>query len=187
MRLRCGSFTRVTLVRSADDFFAVFGNPRAPVCCFCRGRGPGVTRVGWSDRFLMTAAPLHSYGHTYPATDFWLLDRAKPLALACSGTWGFTAGSGRADAATRSTGGAYRRRDALLPQLDFIQEFGFVLRGLQPKIDPSCIATILLLPHQRPESQLCAGIVPAVHNGPWSVIAWPLAIGLLRISVAPSV
>jgi hypothetical protein len=96
-------------------------------------------------------------------------------------------GSGRADAATRSTGGAYRRRDPLLPQLDFIQEFGFVLRGLQPKIDQSCIATILLLPHQRPESQLCAGIAPAVHNGPWPVIAWPLAIGLLRISVALSV
>lgn len=44
-------------------------------------------------------------------------------------------GSGRADLATRSTGGAYRRGDPLLPQLDFIQEFGFVLRGLQPKID----------------------------------------------------
>jgi hypothetical protein len=80
-----------------------------------------------------------------------------------------------------------RRAHAALPQLDFIQEFGFVLRGLQPKIDQSCIATFLLLPHQRPESQLCAGIAPAVHNGPWPVIAWPLAIGLLRISVAPSV
>src|SRR5439155_2907922 len=65
---------------------------------------------------------------------------------------------------------------------DFIQEFGFVLRGLQSKIDPSCIATTLLLPHQRPESQLYAGVAPAVHNGPWPVIAWPLATGLLRIS-----
>jgi GAF domain-containing protein len=53
-------------------------------------------------------------------------------------------GSGRADAPLHR--GAYRRRDPLLPQLDFIQEFGFVLRGLQPKIDQSCIATILLLP-----------------------------------------
>jgi hypothetical protein len=96
-----------------------------------------------------------------------------------------TAGSGR------GRGNPLHREErigvvTILPQLDFIQEFGFVLRGLQPKIDQSCIATILLLPHQRPESQLYAGIAPAVHNGPWSVIASPLATGLLRISVAPS-
>jgi GAF domain-containing protein len=55
-------------------------------------------------------------------------------------------GSGRADAATRSTGGAYRRRDPLLPQLDFIQEFGFVLRGLQPRLNNPALQLFCFCP-----------------------------------------
>jgi hypothetical protein len=46
--------------RSGGTFLnrvCIMGTPEHLFCCFCRGRGSGVTRVGWSDRFLMAAAP----------------------------------------------------------------------------------------------------------------------------------
>jgi hypothetical protein len=87
------------------------------------------------------------------AIDFWIVRRSSPeIGLAVRSPEDRTSISGRFTAPEDSSLRMVQddlNRFAISRALDFIQEFGFVLRGLQPKIDQSCIATILLLPSSK--------------------------------------